>query len=103
MKRFLANHNAAAIVDCRDDDENTSLHLVSATTHETAVEIVDLLVEYGADLNAKNKLGWYGAAPAPPTWHASSPCSRHCLSSYVPGKRSTTPRVLPTCPLWRRC
>lgn len=57
MERFLREYGKD-IVDCRDDDQSTALHLIASTNHTSGARIVRMLAKHGADLNAKNSEGW---------------------------------------------
>ena len=48
-----------ANVDAKDDEENTPLHLAASRRVEPnyGLEVMELLLEHGADENAKNKNG----------------------------------------------
>ena len=57
VERFLREYGKD-IVDCRDDDQSTALHLIASTNHTSGARIVRMLAKHGADLNAKNSEGW---------------------------------------------
>lgn len=58
VDRFMTEYGTK-IVDCRDDMNNTALHVVSATNHSSGPNIVACLAKFKADLDASNDVGWY--------------------------------------------
>ena len=56
VRNYLAGGSKFEYVDCRDAAGSSPLHI--ATQGENSIEIVELLLKCGADVNARNKDGW---------------------------------------------